>query len=159
MKKKLLKSGVVVYQAKNGAIEFHRDAKKETIWATLDQVAEVFGRDKSVVSRHLKNIFAEGELSRSSVVAKNATTAADGKVYQVEYYDLDAIISVGYRVNSKTATKFRQWATKTLRQHITKGYTINPAVIKHNYAEFQKAVENIKYLLPVGASIDRASVL
>ncbi len=159
MKKKSFKGSIIVYQAKNGAIEFRRDAKKETIWATLDQIAEVFGRDKSVISRHIRNIFAERELNRNSVVAKNATTAADGKVYQVEYYDLDAIISIGYRVNSKTATKFRQWATKTLRQHITKGYTINPAIIKHNYAEFQKAVENIKHLLPVGSHIDHASVL
>jgi len=149
----------VVFQAKNGAIELRSDFAKETLWATLDQIADVFGRDKSVISRHFTHIFNEYELDRDSVVAKNATTAADGKIYQVEYYNLDAIISVGYRVNSVTATKFRQWATKTLRQHITKGYTINPKIIKNNYAEFQKAIENIRHLLPAGSVIDHGSVL
>ncbi len=153
------KNKLIIYQAKTGAIELRGDFGKETIWATLNQIAEVFGRDKSVISRHLKNIFQEGELDRTSVVAKKATTAADGKTYQMEYYNLDAIISVGYRVNSKIATKFRQWATKTLHQHITKGYTINPKVIKNNYTEFKKAIENIKHLLPAGAPIDHASVL
>ena len=153
------KNKLIIYQAKSGAIELRGDFGKETIWATLDQIAVVFGRDKSVISRHLKNIFQEGELDRDSVVAKNATTAADGKIYQVEYYNLDVIISAGYRVNSKTATQFRQWATKTLRQHITKGYTINPKVIKNNYAEFQKAIENIKHLLPAGTPINHADVL
>lgn len=109
---------MVIFQAKSGAIELRGDISRETIWATLDQVAAVFGRDKSVISRHLRNIFKESELKRDSVVAKNATTAADGKVYQVEYYNLDAVISVGYRVNSKIATEFRKWATKTLREHI-----------------------------------------
>src|SRR3989344_1945670 len=108
---------MVIYQAPSGAIELREDASKETIWATLDQIATVFERDKSVISRHLKNIFKDGELSRNSVVAKNATTAADGKVYQVEYYNLDAVISVGYRVNSKRATQFRIWATTKLRAH------------------------------------------
>jgi predicted transcriptional regulator len=159
MKKNSVKSQGVVYQAKNGAIELRGDARRETLWATLDQIAQVFGRDKSVISRHLKKIFSEGELDRKSVVAKNATTATDGKAYQVDYYNLDAILSVGYRVNSKTATQFRQWATKTLRQHIAKGYTLNPKVIKTNYTEFQKALENIKRLLPVGTVVDSASVI
>ena len=154
-----MKNNPVIYQAKNGAIELRGDYGKETIWATLDQIAEVFERDKSVISRHLKNIFQDNELSEASVVAKNATTAADGKVCQVEYYNLDAIISVGYRVNSKTATKFRQWATKTLRQHITKGYTINPKAVKKHYDEFQKAIEHIENLLPEGGAIDQKSVL
>ena len=81
MKKRFKKREVVIYQAKSGAIELRGDFSKETIWATLDQIAEVFGRDKSVISRHFKNIFNEGELERDSVVAKNATTAADGKTY------------------------------------------------------------------------------
>lgn len=86
---------IVIFQAKSGAIELRGDISRETIWATLDQIATVFGRDKSVISRHLRNIFKEGELRRNSVVAKYATTAADGKVYQVEYYNLDVVISVG----------------------------------------------------------------
>ncbi|WP_267927227.1 virulence protein RhuM/Fic/DOC family protein [Desulfolithobacter dissulfuricans] len=88
-------------------------------------MAELFGRDKSVISRHLRNIFQTGELVKESVVAKNATTAADGKTYQVDWYNLDAIISVGYRVNSKRGTRFRIWATSVLKDHLVKGYTLN----------------------------------
>ncbi|MDP2669045.1 MAG: virulence protein RhuM/Fic/DOC family protein [bacterium] len=156
------KNEIVIYQAKTGAIELRGDFGKETIWATLDQIADVFGRDKSVISRHLQNIYKENELDEKATVAKNATVQLEGarRVERIiEYYNLDAIISVGYRVNSKTATKFRQWATKTLHQHITKGYTINPKVIKNNYTEFQKAIENIKHLLPADSPIDHASVL
>src|SRR4051812_40539119 len=84
---------------------------KDTVWLSLDQIAELFKRDKSVISRHLRNVFITNELERNSVVAKYATTARDGKAYQVEYFNLDAIISVGYRVNSKRGTQFRIWAT------------------------------------------------
>jgi len=159
MKKKKVNKGVVIYQAKNGAIELRGDISHETIWASLDQIAVVFGRDKSVISRHLKNIFKERELDRVSVVAKNATTAADGKMYQVEYYNLDAIISVGYRVNSKTATQFRQWATKTLREYITKGYTVNRKQIAKNYDAFMKVVGDIQALLPEHVALDPKGVL
>src|SRR5699024_4257881 len=99
--------------------------EKETVWLSLNQMAELFGRDKSVISRHLKNIFSTDELNRDSVVAKNATTASDGKTYQVKYYNLDAIISVGYRVNSKQGTQFRIWATKRLKEYLIQGYSIN----------------------------------
>lgn len=159
MKKQRLESGIVVYQAKSGAIELTRDAGSETIWASLDQIARVFGRDKSVISRHIKNIFSEGELRRGSVVAFFATTAADGKTYDVEYFNLDVILSVGYRVNSKQATHFRQWATKTLRQYVVEGYAINRRRIAGNYAQFLDAVESVKRLLPAGASIDTQSIL
>ncbi len=158
-RKKELKNEIVVYQAKSGALELRGDSTKETIWATLDQIAVVFSRDKSVVSRHLKNIFADGELERKSVVAKNATTAKDGKVYQVEYYNLDVIISVGYRVNSKTATQFRQWATKTLREHITQGFTINRAQIGKNYNAFMQTVNKLQSLLPSHITLDPKAVL
>lgn len=150
---------VVIYQTKSGALELRGDDTRETLWASLEQITRVFQRDKSVISRHIKNIFAEGELKRSSVVAFFATTAADGKTYQVEYFNLDVIISVGYRVNSKKATQFRQWATKTLREHLTKGYTLNPKVISRHYEEFQKAVANIRAVLPSGAAVDTESVL
>lgn len=160
--KKNIKSQVVVYQAKNGAIELRGDTERKTIWATLDQIAEVFGRDKSVISRHLKHIYKEGELNVKATVAKNATVQMEGgrRVERViEYYNLDAIISVGYRVNSKTATKFRQWATVTLHQYITQGYVVNKNRIAKNYAQFLEAVENIKNLLPAGSNVDHASVL
>ena len=150
---------VIIYQAKSGAIELQGDFKHENIWATLDQIAAVFGRDKSVISRHFKKIFNEGELNRNSVVAKNATTASDGKTYQVEYYNLDAIISVGYRVNSKTATEFRQWSTKTLKEHIVKGYTINRKQIAQNYEAFMQTVNNIQSLLSEHVTLDPKMVL
>ncbi len=159
MTKKQHEQKMVIYQTKSGAFELRGDLEKETVWATLDQIANVFGRDKSVISRHLKNIFQEGELVQKAVVAKNATTAADGKVYQVDYYNLDVIISVGYRVNSKVATEFRQWATKTLREHITKGYTINRAQVTKNYDAFMRAVGDVQALLPEHVSLDPKAVL
>jgi len=150
-KEKELKNKVVIYQAKDGAIELRGDFQHETIWATLDQIAAVFGRDNSVISRHLKNIYAEKELDEKATVAKNATVQIEGnrQVKRViEYYNLDAIISVGYRVNSATATQFRQWATKTLREHIAKGFSINRKQIGKNYDAFMKAVGDIQALLP-----------
>lgn len=93
-------------------------------------------------------------MDRKAVVAKNATTASDGKTYQVEFYNLDVIISVGYRVNSKTATQFRQWATKTLREHITKSYTINKRQVAKNYDAFMKSVGDIQALLPEHIVLD-----
>lgn len=156
---KNIKKDIVIYQTSGGAIELRGDVKKETIWASLDQIANVFGRDKSVISRHIKNIFKAGELDKKSVVAFFATTASDGKVYNVEYFNLDMILSVGYRVNSKQATNFRQWATKVLREHITMGYTINPARVKKNYNEFLSAVEKVKSLLPANLKPDTESIL
>lgn len=114
---------IVIFEADSQNVEVRLEG--ETLWLNLQQLADLFGRDKSVVSRHLKNIFDTHELERASVVAKNATTAADGKTYQVEYFNLDAIISVGYRVNSTQATRFRQWATRILRDHLTRGYSLN----------------------------------
>jgi len=156
---KKIKNQLMIYQSKTGAIELKADVSKDTIWASLDQVASIFERDKSVISRHIKNIFKSGELKRDSVVAFFATTAVDGKVYQVEYFNLDVILSVGYRVNGKRAISFRRWATKTLREHIIKGYTINRSRIKNNYAQFMSAVENLKILLPPGGEVDQKSVL
>lgn len=116
---------IVVFRSQHGGPQVEVRLQAETLWLSLAQIARLFGRDKSVISRHLRNIFESGELKRSSVVAKNATTAADGKVYQVEYFNLDAILSVGYRVNSKRGTQFRIWATSTLRNHLLRGYTLN----------------------------------
>ena len=100
----------------------------ETVWLTQAQMVMLFNRDKSVISRHIANIFKEGELIMDSVVANFATTAADGKTYQVEYYNLDVIISVGYRVKSKSGTKFRQWATPVLREYLLKGYVVHQRI-------------------------------
>lgn len=116
---------MAIYQAPDGGIQMDVRLEKESLWLNLNQLATLLDRDKSVISRHLRNIFKEGELKHESVVAKNATTASDGKTYQVDYYNLDAIISVGYRVNSIRGTQFRIWATKVLRDHIVQGYTVN----------------------------------
>jgi prophage maintenance system killer protein/predicted transcriptional regulator len=159
MKKTSTQTELVIFKGSKGQVKLRGDFRNDTLWATLDQIAEVFQRDKSVISRHLKNIFSDGELDKNSVVAKNATTAADGKTYQVEYFNLDAIISVGYRVNSTVATKFRQWATSVLKSHITDGFTINRARIATNYADFMKAVELVRALAPKQSNVDTESVL
>ena len=130
---------IVIYEGSEARVEVR--VERENVWLSLQQLADLFGRDKSVISRHLRNIFATGELERDSVVAKNATTAADGKTYLVEYYNLDAIISVGYRVNSTRATRFRRWATRILRDHLLIGYTLNERrLAERGLAEAQQAI-------------------
>lgn len=135
---------LVVYEIAKGK-KISVPIEKESVWLTLDNISELFSRDKSVISRHLKRIFEQKELVRSSVVAKNATTAKDGKTYEVDYYNLDVIISVGYRVNSVQATHFRIWATKVLRDYILKGYAINKHRIQDvGMAELERAISLIK---------------
>ena len=101
------KNSILIYTTEDGLTKIDTTFDGDTVWLSIDQMAELFQRDKSTISRHIKNIFAEGELERDSVVAKFATTATDGKTYQVEFYNLDVIISVGYRVKSKRGTQFR----------------------------------------------------
>jgi len=121
---------IALYQAPDGTVSLEVKLEAETVWLNLNQMSGLFDRDKSVISRHLRNIFKTGELDRDSVVAFFATTAADGKTYQVEYYSLDAIISVGYRVNSKRGTQFRIWATNVLKNHLLRGYSANERRLK-----------------------------
>lgn len=129
---------LIIYQSDNGTVDVHLQG--DTVWLSLDQMVSLFCRDKSGISRHLRNIFLEGELTRDSVVAKYATTAADGKTYQVEHYNLDVIISVGYRVKSIEGTRFRQWATSVLRQHLTQGYSLNKQRLEANAKELEAAL-------------------
>lgn len=117
-------SAIAIYQTPDG-VRVDVKLDKETVWLNLNQMTTLFDRDKSVISRHLRNVFKEKELERDSVVAFFATTAADGKTYNVEYFNLDAVISVGYRVNSKRGTQFRIWATSVLRDHLLNGYSLN----------------------------------
>lgn len=119
------RGNIVIFQTKDGKTSIDVKLENETVWLTMSQITELFARDKSVISRHISNIFREGELESEAVVAKNATTASDGKVYQVEYYNLDVIISVGYRVKSQRGTQFRIWANKVLKEYLIKGYAIN----------------------------------
>jgi hypothetical protein len=120
----------LLYQTEDGRTRLEVRFDGDTAWLSLGQMAELFQRDKSVISRHLKNVFEEGELERASVVAESATTAADGKTYQVEYFNLDVIISVGYRVKSRRGTQFRIWATQRLREFIVKGFTLDDERLK-----------------------------
>ena len=119
------KSDMIIYTTEDGVAKIETTFDGDTVWLSIDQMAELFQRDKSTISRHIKNIFTEGELNRDSVVANFATTATDGKTYQVEYYNLDVIISVGYRVKSQRGVEFRKWANSVLRQYIMEGYAVN----------------------------------
>lgn len=118
---------IILYQS-DDSTQLEVRIENETVWLSLNQMSDLFGRDKSVISRHIRNVFAEGELESSSVVAKNATTAIDGKIYQVEFYNLDVIISVGYRVKSKRGTQFRIWANSILKEYLMKGYVLSSRI-------------------------------
>src|SRR5699024_10595313 len=110
---------IELYKSSNGETQIEVRFEKESVWLSLNQIAELFGRDKSVISRHLKNIYTQKELDYDSTVAKNATVQTEGKrkvEREIEFYNLDAIISVGYRVNSKQGTQFRIWATQRLKE-------------------------------------------
>jgi death-on-curing family protein len=138
-----------IYQAKNGAIELKTDLNAETIWASQKQISQIFEVTPQNITIHLKQIFSDGELIKKSTCKESLQVQKEGGrevKRQVKEYNLDAIISVGYRVNSKKATQFRIWATKTLKQHITKGYTINPKRIEYNYQAFINAVDEVKLL-------------
>ncbi|MBP3587083.1 MAG: virulence RhuM family protein [Paludibacteraceae bacterium] len=123
---------IIIYQTEDGLTKLDVQLHDETVWLSLDMMAQLFQRDKSTISRHIKNIFAEGELQTSAVVANFATTASDGKTYQVDYYNLDVIISVGYRVKSLRGTQFRIWATQRLKEYIIKGFTMDDERLKGN---------------------------
>ncbi len=140
---------LAIYQAKNGAIELKTDSSSETIWATQKQISQIFEVTPQNITIHLKQIFSDGELVEKSTCKGSLQVQKEGNrevKRQVKEYNLDAIIAVGYRVNSVLGTKFRIWATKTLKQHITQGYTINKNRIEQNYQAFMCAVENIKSL-------------
>lgn len=121
---------IVIFQAPDGCVELNVRLEQETIWLNLNQLSDLLDRDKSVISRHLRNIYKDGELAREATVAKYATVQNEGGRNirrQIEYFNLDAVISVGYRVNSKRGTQFRIWATGILKDHLLKGYTVNQA--------------------------------
>ncbi len=140
------KRNILIYQSQDGQIKVDVRFDNETVWLSIDQMATLFGRDKSTISRHIKNIFEEGELQATSVVAKFATTASDGKVYQVDYYNLDVIISVGYRVKSQQGTQFRIWATQRLKEYLVKGFILNEERLKSGsgYNYFKELLDRIR---------------
>lgn len=121
---------ILLYQTEDGKTQIEVSLKNDTVWLSIDQMADLFQRNKSTISRHIKNVLESGELAADSVVAFFATTAADGKVYNVAYYNLDMIISVGYRVNSHRGVQFRIWATNVLREYLIKGFALNDDLLK-----------------------------
>ena len=125
------KGQIILYQTQDGESKIEVTLANETVWLTADQMAELFQRNKSTISRHIKNVFESGELHQDSVVAFFATTATDSKVYQVAYYNLDMIISVGYRVKSHRGVQFRIWATQVLKEYLIKGFVLNDELLKN----------------------------
>lgn len=123
-------TNILIYQTEDGVTKIETRLEDETVWLTQAQLAELFQKSKSTISEHIKHIFEEGELDAESVVRNFRTTAGDGKSYDTNYYNLDVIISVGYRVKSLQGTKFRQWATQRLREYIVKGFTMNDELLK-----------------------------
>jgi prophage maintenance system killer protein len=141
---------IKIFQTQDGSTEFSVLLNSETVWLNLNQMSELFERDKSVISRHIRNIFLENELDKNSVVAFFATTGTDGKNYNVEYFNLDVIISIGYRVKSKRGTQFRIWANKVLKEYLIKGYTLNNWILEQKnelYIDLQKSLNIISNAL------------
>jgi prophage maintenance system killer protein len=139
-------SEITFYQLDNGRTEIEVTIDQDTVWLNLMQLTELFQRDKSVISRHLNNIFMESELVKEAVVAKNATTAKDGKTYQVDFYNLDVIISLGYRIKSQRGTQFRIWANKVLKEYLVKGYTLNEKRLKIQNENLKDLVKSVQIL-------------
>ena len=147
-----MENEIIIYQP-DETIKLDVRLENETVWLSIDQMANLFKRDNSVVGKHIRNIFKERELIKESVWAKFAYTASDGKIYQVDYYNLDVIISVGYRVKSLRGTQFRRWATKIIKDHLLKGYSLNTQfesiedkVSKHD-AEINKLQQSVEFFV------------
>jgi len=151
-----MNSEIVIYQNQNNQSEIEVRLNQETVWLSLNQLSELFQRDKSVISRHISNVFKEDELARASVVANFATTATDGKTYQVEFYNLDVIISVGYRVKSKQGTQFRIWANKVLKEYLVQGYSLNNRLLQSQKEKLSNLNDAIKLIsnLSLSSEID-----
>ncbi len=162
MKTKIFKNNVIIYQSKSGAIELRGDFSRETVWATRMEMGEIFGVNPQAITKHLHNIYTERELVRRATSSKMELVQNEsGRMVkrEVDIYNLDAMIAVGYRISSPVGTRFRQWATKTLRAHIVDGYTINRTRIAKNYETFLDAVEKAKLLLPQSDTVDAKSAL
>ena len=141
-----MENQIAIYKNNDGNIECSVNLRDNTLWLSLDQIATVFQKNKSTISRHIKNIFETEELDKDSVVAFFATTANDGKTYNVAYYNLDMIISIGYRVNSKIATNFRKWATNVLKNYLTQGYAINEKLLSDKQEKIQTLQTTVSLL-------------
>ena len=146
MIKKKINKNIVIYQAKSGAIELRGDFSRETIWANRVQMAIMFGVNPQAISKHIQNIYREKELQKKATSSKMELVQNEsGRQVRrkIDIYNLDILIAVGYRINSVVGTKFRQWATKTLRNYIVDGFAINKSQIAKNYTQFLAMVENV----------------
>lgn len=156
---------IAIYQTEDGALELITDNRSETVWATVKQIAALYNIDRSVASRHIKNILKSGELDEKVVCAKFAHTTQHGAIesktqtHLLDYYNLDVILAVGYRTNSQKAMKFRQWATQRLKEYLIKGYTINQKVLKQNHQLFLQAMEDLKHLTQNNSLLEVKDVL
>ena len=163
MKNQLENRGeIVIYNSGNGQTAINVRLENETVWLSQKQIAEVFGTQRPAITKHLRNIFASKELDEKAVSSILEHTAKDGKIYKTQFYSLDAIISIGYRVNSQRATRFRIWATNVLRDHLVKGYTINKKALAHTTAditELQKTIALITSIRDKKLSSDEAQGL
>lgn len=141
-----MEQGEIILYQPDEIIKLEVHLKNETVWLSIEEMSQLFGRDISVIGKHIRNIFKEEELVKDSVWAKFAYTAADGKTYQVDYYNLDVIISVGYRVKSKQGTRFRQWANQVLKEYMLKGHAINSYPhrrIEEKLSEHDRQIRNL----------------
>lgn len=147
---------IVIYQPSEGGPRLDVRIEKDTIWLDAHQMAELFERDRTVIVRHIRNVYATGELARAATCAKNAQIAADGKLRQMDLYNLDMILSVGYRVNSRRGTQFRIWATNVLRDHLVRGYTANA----RRLAELRQSLRLVEHALEANTvSAEEATAL
>jgi prophage maintenance system killer protein len=145
----LQNSNIEIFKLDNGKTEIKVKLDQDTVWLNMNQLSELFERDKSVISRHINNIFKERELIREAVVAKNATTALDGKSYQLDFYNLDVIISIGYRIKSKRGTDFRIWANKVLTKYLVDGYALNDGILREQKQQLKELQKSVKLLRDV----------
>lgn len=142
----LLKGEIAIYQTKDKRVQLEVKLQRETLWLSQKQISDLFKTDRSVITKHLRNIFKSKELDKNSVSAFFAHTAADGKVYQTAFYNLDAVISVGYRVNSTRATQFRMWATNILKKHLMEGYTLNERRLAEQAGKLKALQQAVKLI-------------
>lgn len=138
---------IQIFQSGDGSVQLDVSLDKETVWLSQAQMCELFERERSVITKHINNIFKDGELERDSVCAKFAHTASDGKTYSIQSFNLDVVISVGYRVKSQRGVQFRQWATNVLKQHLVDGYTLNQHRLLERGIEFEQAMQLLSQTL------------
>lgn len=141
---------LVFFETEGGAIDVRVD--QETVWLSQEQMAQLFERERSVITKHLRNIFRNEELDEKAVCANFAHTAADGKTYQTRFFNLDAILSVGYRVNSRRGTQFRQWASRILKDYLTHGYALDRPRLEHHAREREAALQLVRRRLQSGST-------